>query len=81
VGRLLVPFAWLAAFAANVVLAGDSPWYQLLLAGQVAFLLLAGYGAILEQRSRRESPASAAAPATSAGPLIAPASAVTREVA
>jgi cellulose synthase/poly-beta-1,6-N-acetylglucosamine synthase-like glycosyltransferase len=80
VGRLLVPFAWLAAFAANIVLASDSAWYQLLLAGQVAFLLLAGYGAILEHASRGQVSASVAAP-TSAGPVIATARAVTREVA
>jgi len=81
VGRLLVPYAWLAAFAANVVLAEHSLWYQLLLAAQVAFLLLAGYGAILELISRRQASASAARTATSAGAVIAPAPAVTREVA
>jgi cellulose synthase/poly-beta-1,6-N-acetylglucosamine synthase-like glycosyltransferase len=81
IGRLLVPFAWLAAFAANIVLAADSAWYQLLLAGQVAFLLLAGYGAILELTSRHHSSATAVATATSAGPVIASAPDVTREVA
>ncbi|HEY7170306.1 MAG TPA: glycosyltransferase [Vicinamibacterales bacterium] len=81
VGRLLVPFAWLAAFAANIVLADDSAWYQLLLAAQVAFLLLAGYGAILELVSRRRASSTAAAAPTSAGPVIASAATATREVA
>jgi poly-beta-1,6-N-acetyl-D-glucosamine synthase len=81
VGRLLVPYAWLAAFAANVVLADHSPWYQLLLAAQVAFLLLAGYGAILELASRRYASPSAARPMTSAGAMLAPPPAVTREIA
>jgi hypothetical protein len=81
VGRLLVPYAWLAAFAANIVLADGSVWYQLLLAAQIAFLLLAGYGAILEFRSQRQASTSAAATATSAGPVIAPPGTATREVA
>jgi cellulose synthase/poly-beta-1,6-N-acetylglucosamine synthase-like glycosyltransferase len=81
VGRLLVPYAWLAAFAANVVLAEHSRWYQLLLAAQVAFLLLAGYGAILELMSQLKGRASAPRPVTSTGAAIAPATAVTGEVA
>jgi biofilm PGA synthesis N-glycosyltransferase PgaC len=81
VGRLVVPYAWLAAFAANVVLAADSWFYQLLLAGQVGFLLLAGYGAILELAARRETSASRTRESTSAGPVLATAPAVQREVA
>jgi len=81
VGRLLVPYAWLAAFAANLVLADHSRWYQLLLAAQVAFLLLAGYGAILELGARRKDGASAQRMVTSAGAVIAAGPAVTREVA
>jgi biofilm PGA synthesis N-glycosyltransferase PgaC len=81
VGRLVVPYAWLAAFAANVVLAADSWWYGLLLAGQVGFLLLAGYGAMLELAARREKEVSATREPTSAGPVLATVSAVRREVA
>jgi poly-beta-1,6-N-acetyl-D-glucosamine synthase len=81
IGRLLVPFAWLAAFGANLVLAADNGWYRLLLAGQVAFLLLAGYGAILELRSRRDASSTEVAATTSAGSVIATTPVVTREVA
>jgi cellulose synthase/poly-beta-1,6-N-acetylglucosamine synthase-like glycosyltransferase len=81
VGRLLVPYAWLAAFAANVPLAASSRPYQVLLAGQVGFLLLAGYGAILEFQTRLHAGVRAVEPAVSAGPVIATASAVTREIA
>jgi poly-beta-1,6-N-acetyl-D-glucosamine synthase len=52
VGRLLVPYALLAAFFATVALARGSYFYLAALAGQVAFLALAGYGAFLEQRIR-----------------------------
>jgi poly-beta-1,6-N-acetyl-D-glucosamine synthase len=56
VGRLLVPYALLATFVATVVLAQDSLFYLAVLAGQVAFLALAGYGAFLEQRIRIPAP-------------------------
>jgi cellulose synthase/poly-beta-1,6-N-acetylglucosamine synthase-like glycosyltransferase len=62
VGRLAVPYAWLAAFGADLVLAETHLFYRLVLAGQVAFLMLAGYGALLEYRTRRR---------TDAGPPIA----------
>jgi cellulose synthase/poly-beta-1,6-N-acetylglucosamine synthase-like glycosyltransferase len=52
VGRLVVPYALLALFCANLALAGAGLFYQLLLAGQVGFVLLAGYGALLEVAGR-----------------------------
>ena len=52
-GRLVVPYALLSIFAANVVLAGTGLLYQLMLAAQVGFYLLAGYGAVA--RSPRPS--------------------------
>jgi len=79
VGRLIVPYAWLAAFAANVALATGNRWYQLILTAQVGFLLLAGCGAIIELVSR--SNASPAPTGTSTGPLIASAPSASREVA
>jgi cellulose synthase/poly-beta-1,6-N-acetylglucosamine synthase-like glycosyltransferase len=80
-GRLIVPFAWLTAFVANLVLAERSLPFQLLLAAQVAFFLLAGYGAVLEFTTRRASlPRAVMAPSPS-GPVIATAQAATREVA
>jgi hypothetical protein len=62
-------------------LAASSRPYQVLLAGQVGFLLLAGYGAILEFQTRLHAGVRAVEPAVSAGPVIATASAVTREIA
>jgi cellulose synthase/poly-beta-1,6-N-acetylglucosamine synthase-like glycosyltransferase len=56
VGRLLVPYALLTAFFATAALAQGSLFYQVLLAGQVAFLALAGYGAVLERRIRMPAP-------------------------
>ena len=52
IGRLLVPYALLAAFGASVALAAQSTFYLAALAGEVAFLVLAGYGALLEHRVR-----------------------------
>jgi cellulose synthase/poly-beta-1,6-N-acetylglucosamine synthase-like glycosyltransferase len=52
IGRLLAPYALLAAFAASLALAQHSGFYLAVLAGQVAFLGLAGYGALLEHRGR-----------------------------
>ena len=52
IGRLLVPYALLAAFGASLALAAQSTFYLAALAGEVAFLVLAGYGALLEHRVR-----------------------------
>jgi cellulose synthase/poly-beta-1,6-N-acetylglucosamine synthase-like glycosyltransferase len=52
IGRLLVPYALLAAFCATLMLAERSVFYLAALAAQVAFLALAGYGALLEHRVR-----------------------------
>src|SRR5262249_33387824 len=65
IGRLLVPFALLAMFAASIVLSA-SPFYLAGLLAQSAFYLLAGYGAWLEQRARGTVPEPAAVAATSA---------------
>src|SRR5437773_6916588 len=63
-GRLAVPYALLAVFAANLVLAHTSLVYQAGLAAQVLFYLLAGYGAVLDFSSRRRAaPARVAAAA------------------
>ncbi len=51
-GRLAVPYAMLAVFAASITLA-TKPFYLMVLAAQVAFYLLAGYGAVLEFSARR----------------------------
>ncbi len=48
IGRLIVPYAALAAFASSVALAGRGLVYAAALAVQVAFYLLAGCGAALE---------------------------------
>lgn len=48
IGRLLVPYAALAAFAASVATANRGVVYAAALAAQVAFYLLAGYGAWLD---------------------------------
>jgi cellulose synthase/poly-beta-1,6-N-acetylglucosamine synthase-like glycosyltransferase len=54
-GRLAVPYAMLSIFVASIVLS-DRAFYSAVLWGQVAFYLLAGYGAVLELTSRvRES--------------------------
>jgi cellulose synthase/poly-beta-1,6-N-acetylglucosamine synthase-like glycosyltransferase len=52
IGRLLVPYALLAAFGASLALAAQNTFYLAALAGEVAFLILAGYGALLEHRVR-----------------------------
>ena len=49
-GRLVVPYALLAVFAANIALADESAFYAAALAGQCIFYVLAGYGAYLESR-------------------------------
>ncbi len=57
-GRLAVPYAVLAAFSSSIVLTGVHgfnlfSFYSLVLVGQVLFYLLAGAGALLELRARR----------------------------
>jgi cellulose synthase/poly-beta-1,6-N-acetylglucosamine synthase-like glycosyltransferase len=52
-GRLIVPYALVALFAANVALAGDHPFYLATLVAQCALFLLGGYGAWLDSRARR----------------------------
>jgi len=56
IGRLLVPYAMLALFFASIALSG-STFYRVILAAQVTFYMLAGYGAVLELTSRDEAPA------------------------
>jgi biofilm PGA synthesis N-glycosyltransferase PgaC len=51
-GRLAVPYAMLALFASSILMADGHALYQLALAVQVAFYLLAGYGAVVELRAR-----------------------------
>jgi cellulose synthase/poly-beta-1,6-N-acetylglucosamine synthase-like glycosyltransferase len=51
-GRLAVPYALLAIFATNIALFGQHVFYQLSLLAQVGFMLLAGYGAVLELNHR-----------------------------
>jgi poly-beta-1,6-N-acetyl-D-glucosamine synthase len=53
IGRLAVPYGLLAILSTSIALAGDSVFYAAALTGQVGFCLLAGYGAVLERRSRR----------------------------
>ena len=53
-GRLAVPYALLMLFAASIVMAEVSPFYQLALVVQVVFYLLAGYGAVIELHARRQ---------------------------
>ena len=48
IGRLLVPYALLAAFGSSLALTPQHPFYLAALVGEVAFLGLAGYGALLE---------------------------------
>jgi poly-beta-1,6-N-acetyl-D-glucosamine synthase len=51
-GRLAVPYAMLTLFAASLSMADRHLFYRLALAAQVAFYLLAGYGAMIELRAR-----------------------------
>jgi cellulose synthase/poly-beta-1,6-N-acetylglucosamine synthase-like glycosyltransferase len=62
-GRLAVPYAFLALFVSSVVLAGTHAIYTAALAGQVILYLMAGAGAVLEFLARRrESPVRAFEP-------------------
>jgi hypothetical protein len=47
-GRLLVPYALVGLFVANVALATDHLFYTLTLAGQCGLYVLAAYGAWLD---------------------------------
>ena len=54
-GRLIVPYALLALFAASVALAERAAVYTLALIAQCALYLLGGYGAWLEHRASRRA--------------------------
>jgi poly-beta-1,6-N-acetyl-D-glucosamine synthase len=56
-GRLAVPYALLALYAASTMLAETSVLSMAVLGGQVALYLLAGCGALLEWRARRKDAA------------------------
>ena len=66
-GRLCVPYALLTMFGASILLAGTNVFYAIALGGQVGFYLLAGYGAVIELRSRPQYRA-AGRPLAGAGP-------------
>jgi biofilm PGA synthesis N-glycosyltransferase PgaC len=57
-GRLMVPYALLSLFAANLTLAGQHPVYALTLTAQCALYLLGGYGAWLDFLATRRTHAS-----------------------
>ena len=59
VGRLLVPYALAALYAASVALAGTSLFYTAAFGAQSAFYVLAIYGALLDRR-HHTAPAPAA---------------------
>ena len=65
-GRLAVPYAMLGIFASSIVLSTRS-FYRGALWLQVAFYLLAGYGAVLELTSRAQQASVGAPRAASAG--------------
>jgi cellulose synthase/poly-beta-1,6-N-acetylglucosamine synthase-like glycosyltransferase len=67
-GRLIVPYALLGLFTANLALAALHPFYTLTLAGQCALLLLGGYGAWLDATARGRL-AEPAVLATEHGPI------------
>jgi hypothetical protein len=56
-GRLAVPYALLAIFAASLVLAASSLFYAAALGAQVLFFLMAGLGALIEMNARRKDAA------------------------
>jgi poly-beta-1,6-N-acetyl-D-glucosamine synthase len=68
VGRLVVPYALLAMFCANIAIADESLIYQASLLAQVGFYLLAGYGAVLELASRRRARAETTPAAAASAP-------------
>jgi cellulose synthase/poly-beta-1,6-N-acetylglucosamine synthase-like glycosyltransferase len=53
VGRLLVPYALVAALVSNVAIAGESALYAMTLIVQCSLYLLAAYGARLDYRAAR----------------------------
>jgi poly-beta-1,6-N-acetyl-D-glucosamine synthase len=53
-GRLLVPYALIALFVSSAALAPTGVLYFAAFAGQVLLYLLAGYGAVLDARARRQ---------------------------
>jgi cellulose synthase/poly-beta-1,6-N-acetylglucosamine synthase-like glycosyltransferase len=59
-GRLTVPYALIALFAANIAIASTRLIYQASLVAQIGFYLLAGYGAVIEFMSRAEATGAAA---------------------
>jgi len=62
IGRLVVPYALLALFAASLPLARQHPFYLIALLGQSAFYLLAAYGALLEFMRQASAAATPVAP-------------------
>jgi poly-beta-1,6-N-acetyl-D-glucosamine synthase len=52
-GRLIVPYALIGLFAANLALVDRHPFYIATLAAQCALVLLAGYGAWLDCHARQ----------------------------
>jgi cellulose synthase/poly-beta-1,6-N-acetylglucosamine synthase-like glycosyltransferase len=52
-GRLLVPYALVGLFIANIALAAEHSFYALTLAAQCALYILAGYGAWLDSLKAR----------------------------
>ncbi len=54
-GRLLVPYALLGLFVANLALAAAHPFYALTLAAQCGLYVLAGYGAWLDSLKARHA--------------------------
>ena len=62
IGRLIVPFALLALFAATIPLSGQAAIYTLALIAQCALYLLAGYGAWLEHRAAQRGQLPSAPP-------------------
>jgi cellulose synthase/poly-beta-1,6-N-acetylglucosamine synthase-like glycosyltransferase len=67
-GRLIVPYAFLALFTASLVLAGHGTFYTLALFAQCALYLFAGYGAWLERQACQR--VAAAAPSAAAAERI-----------
>ena len=70
IGRLIVPYALVALFAASVALAGHHPIYTVALLSQCALYLLAGYGAWLDAQASRQAPAAAASRVVAAGGIV-----------
>jgi cellulose synthase/poly-beta-1,6-N-acetylglucosamine synthase-like glycosyltransferase len=73
VGRLVVPYAMLAMFAASLVLAATHPFYLVVLGAQIGLYLLAGCGALIEYRARLADGRFAARQRTLPPPLREPA--------